>query len=151
MNNIDIDNRTRIVNLKKEIGKKIKENNRLNIQENNLRQQTLKYQDIFNNTYISIWEENPTEVYKIIDSLPCRTGFELSEYLISNKEILNQMVTQLIIEEINNYTFLLFGASTKAEFSKTLKKGTFLTPEAFSGSPETLTNTLEFSIYANTI
>ena len=123
----------KISKLKKEIKKIIKENNQLNIQENNMKEKTLRYQEIFNKTYLSIWEENPIEVYRLIDSLPCKSGIELSEYLLNYTEILIQMITLLKIEEINSYTVLLFGASNKTEFLNKLKKGKVLTPEAFPG------------------
>ena len=97
MNSIAKQNK--INSLKIDIERKIKENARLNIQKKNMKQQTLRYQDIFKKTYLSIWEENPNEAYKFIDSLPCKTGLELSEYLFSNTKMLIQLITQLKIEE----------------------------------------------------
>jgi two-component sensor histidine kinase len=85
------------------------------------------------NSYLSIWEENPSEVYKIMESLPCNNGKELSYFLSSNTETLIQMISQLTIIGINSYTVILFGASNKTDFLETLKKGQLLTPEAFPG------------------
>jgi two-component sensor histidine kinase len=126
-------NQDRVHNLEKIIKKKIKENNELKLQEKNKKQETIRYQEIFNKSYLSIWEENPAEVYKTMESLPCNTGKDLTEYLSSHPETMIQMVTQLEIIEINTYTFILFGASNKSEFLETLKKGEILTAEVFPG------------------
>ncbi len=140
----------KVDNLKKKIKRKIRENNNLKLQKSDMKQQTLRYQDIFNKSYLSIWEEDPSEVYRIMEKLPCNSGKELSEYLFNNVQIIIQMVTQLKIIEINSYTVKLFGALSKTDFLEKLKKGQILTPEAFPGFIDIFVAMLEKKINCKT-
>lgn len=150
MNEINNNKQNKVNALRKEIEQKIKENNNLKLQESSMKQQMLRYQDIFNKSYLSIWEVNPSEVYMIMEKLPCNSGKELSDYLFNNIQTIIQMVTQLKINEINSYTVKLFGALSKTDFLKKLKTGQILTPEAFPGFIDIFVAMLEKKIKCKT-
>ncbi len=123
-------NQEKILNLKKAIKEKIKENKKLVRKEKNIKTQTNRYEQFFNKAYLSIWEEDPLEVYKFMDTLPCRSGTELKEYLSVHRETTMLLLRNLKVLSVNDYTVSLFASKNKTEFTKALDEGKILSKES---------------------
>ncbi|MCK5674809.1 MAG: hypothetical protein KAH95_15625 [Spirochaetales bacterium] len=109
-------------NLIELIEKKKKENKLLTDHKKNLQHQTSRYRKIFDKSYISIWEGDAENIYKIIESLPCNNGKELTEYLSTHNSITRGLIRLLKIVDFNDYTLQLFETDNKDELSKSLRK-----------------------------
>ncbi len=131
MDNSTKDLQDKIEKLQELIKTKRNENESLKIHKEIIQQHTIRYRKIFNKSYISIWEENASSVYKTMDSLPCSTGKELSKYLSSHPEITEQLIGQLEIVDINDYTVQLFEAESKAELLDLLARNKIITEDPF--------------------
>ncbi len=105
----------------------------LELNKNKIRDNTLRYSKLFNKSHISLWEENASEAYKILDTLPCKNGSEVSDYLSQNIPVLMEMIQNLVVLDINDFTVLLFGAKDKTDFLCALETGKILNPESFKG------------------
>ena len=103
------------------IEKTKKQNIVLELNKSKLRLQTSRYQKIFDKSYISMWEEDVSDAFKLIDSLPCKTGEELSEYLINNPEITNKIIRRIKVIQINDYTIKLFESNSKKNLLNSLR------------------------------
>jgi two-component sensor histidine kinase/putative methionine-R-sulfoxide reductase with GAF domain len=123
----------RIHQLKSNIEEKIIRNKSLKITMENLKEKTLRYKNIFDKSYISLWEEDAEDTYKILKTLPCDTGKELSLYLSVHPEIIIQLVQKLKIIDINDYTTILFESKNKTQLYDILSKGELLTEKSFPG------------------
>ena len=133
MNSREKSNQNRIHRLQELIKAKKNENESLKVHQRNLQQHSFRYRKIFDKSYISLWEEDASGVYKILESLPCSTGDELSEYLSGRPEIIKQLIHQLKIVDINDYTVQLFEAESKAELLELLARDRMLTEDPFPG------------------
>ncbi len=105
----------------------------LKIKKNRILDNTARYSKLFNKSHISLWEENPAKAYKILDTLPCSNGSEISDFLTKNIPVLIQLIQNLVIVDVNDFTVLLFGAKTKLDFLNILEGGNIITPESFKG------------------
>lgn len=108
-----------------ELQKKIeiikKENTELRLNKLNLKVQTSRYYKIFNKLYISMWEEDVSEVYNLIETFPCNSGEELSEYLTNNPDQAQKAIRRIKVIQINDYTIKLFQSSNKNMLLSSLK------------------------------
>jgi len=121
MNNKPDNFQNKINNLKVLIKERKKENDLLINQTKKLKLDTSKYQKIFDKSYISMWEEDVSGVYKLLDSLPTETNSQLTEYLSLNPKITSKLIRRIKIIQINDYTVKMFKASSKKELLSSLK------------------------------
>ncbi len=121
MNNKPDNFQNKINNLKVLIKERKKENDLLINQTKKLKLDTSKYQKIFDKSYISMWEEDVSGVYKLLDSLPTETNSQLTEYLSLNPKITSKLIRRIKIIQINDYTVKMFKASSKKELLGSLK------------------------------
>ncbi len=99
-----------------------KENMTLNLDKIKLTLQASRYQKIFDKSYISMWEEDVSEVYKLIESFPCKTAKELSEYLTNNPDKIKKTIRRIKVIQINDYTVKMFNSTSKKELLNSLRK-----------------------------
>ena len=116
----------KILSLQKAVKEKNIENKKLLRKQKNIKNQTNRYKQFFNKAYLSIWEEEPSEVYEIMDTLPCSSGTELKEYLSSHQETTILLLQSLKVLSINDYTVSLFSAKNKTEFINAFNEGKIL-------------------------
>ncbi|MCK5198037.1 MAG: GAF domain-containing protein [Spirochaetales bacterium] len=131
MNSREILNQEKIHKLQGLIEEKKKENELLKFHYVNLQQRTVRYRKIFDKSYLSIWEEDLSEVYQILDSLPCNSGKELQTYLLVHPDITAKLIRRMKVIQINDYTFKMFGSSSKKELLSSLKR--VVRPESYPG------------------
>ena len=139
MNSREKSNQNRIHRLQELIKTKKNENESLKIHQENLQEHSFRYREIFDKSYISLWEEDVSGAYKILESLPCSTGRELSEYLSNHPDISGDLIRQLKIININDYTVQLFEAESKAELLELLISDKTLTQDPSPGFIKILT------------
>ena len=99
--------------LKLLIVKKKKENALLENKKIKLNLQASRYQKIFDKSYISMWEEDISEVYNFLENLPCKSGKELSDYLSKNPKITKKAIRRIKVIQINDYTIKMFESDSK--------------------------------------
>jgi len=102
------------------IEKKKKDNALLEIKKIQLNLEASRYQKIFDKSYISMWEEDVSKVYNFLETLPCKTGKELSEYLSNNPEITKKAIRRIKVIQINDYTIKMFESDSKKELLDSL-------------------------------
>lgn len=134
MTSREISNQKKIHKLHKLIEEKEKENESLKIHHKNLHQRTVRYQKIFDKSYLAIWEEDVSGVYQILDSLPCKSGKELSNYLSVHTDITAKLIRRIKVIQINDYTFKMFDTKSKKELLSSLNR--IIRTESYAGFNE---------------
>ena len=129
----------RIERLQELIKAKKNENKSLKIYQEDLQQHTLRYRKILDKSHISLWEEDVSGAYKILESLPCSTGRELLEYLSSHPDTTGDLIRQLKIVNINDYSIQLFEAESRDELLEFLTSDKILTQAPSPGFLKILT------------
>ena len=122
MNSIEKLNQNRIHKLEKLIEEKEKKNDSLKTKLEILQQQAFRYRKIFDKSYLSIWEIDASEVYRILESLPCNNGEELLAYLSDHSETTVKLIRQMKVVQINDYAFKMFDSNSKKELLASLNR-----------------------------
>ncbi|MGD8913620.1 MAG: PAS domain-containing protein, partial [Candidatus Thiodiazotropha sp.] len=89
----------------------------------------IRYRTIFENSPISIWEEDFSEIKEIFDQLRGEGITDIEIYLEAHPEVVRQYAKRIKIVDINRAALTLHGAGSKEELLTGLVK-TF-TPESF--------------------
>ena len=74
-----------------------------------------RYRGMFENSPISLWEEDFSGVKQILDSLRQEGVTDFRSYLESHPEVVANCTEQVEILDVNKATLLLFGAKTKQD------------------------------------
>ncbi len=93
-----------------------------------------KYQVLFEDSPISLWEEDFSEVKSYIDNLIDNGIKDLKTYLDEHPEEVRKIVTLVNIVDINNATLSMYGAKDKKDFFDGLT--TFFREESFEDFKE---------------
>lgn len=74
-----------------------------------------RYRSMFEDSPISLWEEDFSGAKRILDSLRQEGVRDFRSYLSSHPEVVAQCAEQVKVLDVNNATLLLFGAKTKQD------------------------------------
>jgi signal transduction histidine kinase/CheY-like chemotaxis protein len=97
------------------------------VAEEALRRSEARYQNIFENVGVSLWEEDFTAVKAALDQLRAGGVSDFPSYFAENPAFVREMIDRTRIIDVNNESVEMFGAADKAELLGSLDK-TF-TPE----------------------
>ncbi|MBI9049827.1 MAG: diguanylate cyclase [Anaerolineaceae bacterium] len=81
-----------------------------------------RYRLLFENSPISLWEEDFSVVKQITDDLRNQGVKDFRTYLTDNPDIVHQCASEVRILDVNNATLELFGATSKEEMFSNLTK-----------------------------
>ncbi len=87
-----------------------------------------RYRMIFDYFYISIWEEDYTEVYAELEELKKKGNTDIRSYLTEHPETIDSLVRKLKVIDINPATVKLYNARSKDELLGSLDR--IFVPEA---------------------
>jgi len=105
--------------------------------EETLRRSEGRFKTIFNNTDISIWEEDFSAVKTALDALIDRGVGDLRAHLQSHPEFVRDVACSIRVLDVNNATLAFYGATSKEELLGSLERVLL---------PETLPMLTEFLI-----
>jgi len=97
--------------------------------EEALQKSEQRYHMLFENSPISLWEEDFSDVIRYLDELKGKGIEDLRGYLDENPEELLKLAKRVRILDINETTLKMFKAESKEAFLSGLDK--FFTPESF--------------------
>lgn len=81
-----------------------------------LQESEMRYRSLFEDSPISLWEEDFRYIKKEIDKLKLLGIKNFKEYFADQKEIVQQLMKKVIIINVNQATIHLFGAQSKDDF-----------------------------------
>jgi PAS domain S-box-containing protein len=90
--------------------------------EEKLQESEIRYRSLFEDSPISLWEEDFSELKVYIDSLRDSGVKDFREYFKHNPEALARCAAMVRIVDINNTTLRLFGAKSKEELLNDLNR-----------------------------
>ena len=88
-----------------------------------------RYRMVFENSPVSLWEEDLSEVKIILDELKSSGVTDLESYLVDNPEVIKRCFNSLKIIDVNRAALILHGASKKEELLNNFSN--FFTQESF--------------------
>ncbi len=86
------------------------------IAERQLRESEQRYRYIFENTAVSLWEEDFSKVYERIENWKKDGITDFKKFFSENPEKVDELSSSLVINNINNATLKLYKAHSKEEF-----------------------------------
>jgi diguanylate cyclase (GGDEF)-like protein len=95
-----------------------------------LRESELRFKNIFDNSEVSIWEEDLSKVATELDTLRKNAIPDLRQYLFDNPEFVLKLAEKVRVVNVNNATLNLFKAKTKGEFLTNINNS--FTPDAIN-------------------
>ncbi len=95
-----------------------------------LRQSEDRFRSLFENTPVSIWEEDFSAVKAHLDGLKDQGISDLDAYLTDHPEVISKCLGLVKIIDVNQMALNLFGAKSKAELLDSLEKTA--SPETFN-------------------
>ncbi len=81
-----------------------------------------RYKNLFDNSDISIWNEDLSEVFKALNKLRLEGVNDLQEYLNENIHVINDLADMVRVIHVNESTLKLFGANVEEEIIYNIKK-----------------------------
>jgi PAS domain S-box-containing protein len=100
---------------------KLSDKNRL-MTEEELRASESRYRGLFENSPISLWEEDFSAVKQRLDDLRSGGVADLKAYLENHPDFVKECIPLVKVVDVNNATLPLFGASSKEELLISLDK-----------------------------
>lgn len=88
-----------------------------------------RYRSLFEDSPISLWEEDYSDVKKYMDSLKQRGIKDLESYLDNNPDEVKKIANMVKINDVNNVTLTIYEAKSKEKFFEGL--GAFFSEEAY--------------------
>ena len=85
-----------------------------------------RYENIFDGTAVSIWDEDLSSIKMELDRLQTEGVQDLRAHLEQNPELVLQLLDKIRVNDVNKATLRLFGAGSKQEMIKSIGK-TFVT------------------------
>ena len=98
------------------------ENHALKAKFEQLKRSEFRYRMIFDHSYVSIWEEDYSEVYALLKELKQQGVQDIAAYLRSHPETVNSLAGRIKVLDVNDATLRIYNAATKAEFLGSLEK-----------------------------
>jgi signal transduction histidine kinase/CheY-like chemotaxis protein len=95
--------------------------------EEELRRREARFKAIFNNTDISIWEEDFSQLKAALNALKAQGVTDIRSYLQAHPGFVPQLAETIKVLDVNNATLELYGAKSKEELLGDL--GRILLPE----------------------
>ncbi len=80
------------------------------------------YKNLFEYAPISLWEEDYSQLKRMLDDLRAQGVKSLTTYLVEHPEFLDQCMSQIIVRDVNQHTLTMFKASSKQELLSNLEK-----------------------------
>jgi diguanylate cyclase (GGDEF)-like protein/PAS domain S-box-containing protein len=80
-----------------------------------LRASNIRYQSLFENSPISLWEEDFSVVKQIADEIMASGITDIREHLTEHPEIVRQCAAEIRVLDVNQATLEMFGAKNKDE------------------------------------
>jgi len=105
-----------VIEVCNDITREIKERKRA---DSILMENAIHYQGLFENSPISIWEEDLSDVKKIFDRLKNEGVRDFSDYFARNPEVLKDCIRHIKIIDINRENIELFDAESKEQIIST--------------------------------
>ncbi len=96
----------------------------------------LHYQNLFENSPVSLWEENITEVMSILNSIPFSEKNSIIEYLNQNPKIVSNCINSIKILNVNKAAVKLYRATSKEKLISSFAD--FFNPKSWSMFKEIL-------------
>jgi len=87
-----------------------------------LKRSEFRYRMIYDHSYVSIWEEDYTEVYALLKELKQQGVVDIAEYLRSHPETVKSLTGRIKVLDVNDATLRIYNATSKAEFLGSLEK-----------------------------
>ena len=109
-------------NLKREIEERRHSEDELKRNEESLRQSESRYRSIFNNSAISLWEEDISAARRRISELRAEGISDLRSYLNDNPEQVFELARDINVLDVNGATLQLYEAESKEEILGSLDK-----------------------------
>lgn len=87
-----------------------------------LRESNARFSSLFENTPVSIWEEDFSQVKMYIDSLMAKAGAtDLETYITEHPLVVMECMSLVKVRDVNQASLKLFGANSKDELIKSLE------------------------------
>jgi len=90
--------------------------------ERDRRASEARFQNLFNDSPISLWEEDFSEVKQYLDRLRNSGVNDFDSYLKAHPEVVAECISLVKVLDVNKATLVLYGASTKGELVSSLNK-----------------------------
>ncbi len=87
-----------------------------------LKHSEFRYRMIYDNSYVSIWEEDYTEVYALLKEIKQQGVSDIEEYLHAHPELIQSLAARIKVLDVNDATLRMYNAASKAEFLGSLEK-----------------------------
>jgi len=84
--------------------------------ENLLKENEMRYRSLFEDSPISLWEEDFSELKKEIEQLRSNGVQDFHGYFASNPNVVRQLMKKIVIVNVNQATIKLFKAKSKEDF-----------------------------------
>ncbi|MBI4687929.1 MAG: hypothetical protein HY756_09165 [Nitrospirae bacterium] len=100
----------------------MKENERLSAEVERLKTIEYLYRERFEESPISLWDKDYSEIRKYIDSLKEKGVTDFKRYFNEHPEALQHCATLIKVTDVNNTTVRMYGAIDKEDFAQNLHK-----------------------------
>lgn len=84
--------------------------------DNLLKENEMRYRSLFEDSPISLWEEDFSELKKEIEQLRSNGVQDFHGYFTSNPNVVQQLMKKIVIVNVNQATIKLFKAKSKEDF-----------------------------------
>lgn len=81
-----------------------------------------RYRMIYDHSYVSIWEEDYSEVYGLLKELKRQGIKDIETYLLAHPEVVEKLARSIKVLDVNDATLRIYNAASKAEFLGSLEK-----------------------------
>jgi len=89
---------------------------------NQLQKEAKKYHDMFDNSDISIWNEDFSQIIEMFKQIRLEGITDLRNFLAQNMDITKDLASKVKVIEVNKATHRLFKANSDMEFIKSIDK-----------------------------
>jgi len=89
--------------------------------EENLRGSEARYKSLFENSPLSLWEEDFSAVKQRLDAFRAAGILDIKEYFISHPEVVTECAALIKVRDVNKAAMKMFGAKQKGDLLKSLK------------------------------
>ncbi|MFW5710946.1 MAG: sensor histidine kinase [Spirochaetota bacterium] len=87
-----------------------------------LKRSEFRYRMIYDHSYVSIWEEDYTEVYALLERIKQRSAGDIKDYLRTHPATIRSLASHIKVLDVNDATLRMYNAASKAEFLGSLER-----------------------------